>query len=282
MEPLIVLSHYQTVSLQKARARDEPRCLLSLDLGITTAQVLIDDQGIELPSGESVTWEAIDFISASENSCFRLVQGEPSKIQFFSEFSNRLFSLMPTPGAPTLLVAGIPMHRIKGTDPHRDTLEKIRTIRPMTGRVLDTATGLGYTAIEAAKTAECVVTIEIDPNALEVARLNPWSQDLFANPDITQRVGDSFDVVEAVEDASFTRVIHDPPVFSLAGHLYSAAFYAELYRVLQRGGRLFHYIGNPDSKSGRTTTRGVIRRLEDVGFSRVGRRPRAFGVVAQK
>jgi len=282
MENLIVLSHIQTLPLLEARATRETRCLVSLDLGITTLEVAIDEQGIELPNGTVATWENVEIIAASENSCFRLVEGEPIKIQLFSELTNQLFSLYPTPKAPTMLISGIPMHRIKGTDPLRDTSEKIKTVRPLTGRVLDTATGLGYTAIEAARTAECVVTIDIDPNALEIARYNPWSQDLFANPKITQRVGDSFDLVEAFEDGSFVRVIHDPPVIGLAGHLYSAVFYAELYRVLKRGGRLFHYIGDPDSRSGRTTTRGVIRRLEDVGFSRVVRRPRAFGVVAQK
>jgi predicted methyltransferase len=66
------------------------------------------------------------------------------------------------------------------------------------GQVLDTATGLGYTAIEAAKTAAHVTTIELDPTALEVARCNPWSQALFDNPKIMQRIGDSFDVAETL------------------------------------------------------------------------------------
>ena len=94
-----------------------------------------------------------------------------------------------------MLVSGIPMHRIKDTDPHADTLEKMRAVRPVVGQVLDTATGLGYTAIEAAKTAAHVTTIELDPAALEVCRRNPWSQALFDNPKITQVVGDSFEVV---------------------------------------------------------------------------------------
>jgi predicted methyltransferase len=71
-------------------------------------------------------------------------------------------------------------------------------------------------------------------------------------------------------------------MMTIAGDLYSAAFYRELYRVLRRGGRMFHYIGDPDSPSGKRTTGGVIRRLQDAGFSRVVRRPEAFGVVAYK
>jgi predicted methyltransferase len=46
--------------------------------------------------------------------------------------------------------------------------------------------------------------------------------------------------------------------------------------------QLFHYIGDPESKSGRSITAGVIKRLEQAGFSQVKRAPRAFGVVALK
>ena len=62
---------------------------------------------------------------------------------------------MPTSGAPTLLIAGFPMHRIKNIDPHRDTLNKIKAARP-SGQVLDTSMGLGYTAIQAARTSDHV------------------------------------------------------------------------------------------------------------------------------
>ena len=132
------------------------------------------------------------------------------------------------------------MHRIKNTDPHQDTLEKIHSIKPLVGRVLDTATGLGYTAIQAARTAEHVTTIELDPTALKVCKLNPWSQELFNNPRIDQLIGDSFDVVAEMDSGSYTRVIHDPPAFSLAGDLYSGEFYTQLHRVMRNHGRLFH------------------------------------------
>jgi hypothetical protein len=71
-------------------------------------------------------------------------------------------------------------------------------------------------------------------------------------------------------------------MFSLAGELYSGEFYRHLYRVLARKGRLFHYVGDPDSRSGRNVTRGVVRRLQEAGFGRVVRKPRAFGLVAYK
>jgi predicted methyltransferase len=282
MTGMMVLSHFQTRQLLMGRDAGARHAPASTDLGLTRVEALIEPQGVCFPGGERISWDAIKEINTSENSCFLVEEGEPHKIQRFSDFTNQLFSLMPTQRAPTMLISGVPMHRIKDTDPYHDTLEKIKVLKPVVGRVLDTATGLGYTAIEAAKTADQVVTIELDPTALEIARCNPWSQALFENSRIEQRLGDSFEVVPTFDHETFSRVIHDPPAFRLAGHLYSREFYAELYRVLRRGGRLFHYVGDPESRSGRSVTRGVLRRLQEVGFKRVQRRPRAFGVLAFK
>ena len=115
-----------------------------------------------------------------------------------------------------------------------------------------------------------------------MARLNPWSQSLFENPKITQVVGDSVEEIEKFKASSFARIIHDPPTLSLAGDLYSGEFYRQLYRVMQAGGRLFHYIGDLDSKSGRVVAKGAVRRLQEAGFRRVVPQPTAFGLVAYK
>ncbi len=278
----IVLSHFQAETMLQARQAGRASAAVSLDLGLTTAEVAIGSAGVRFPDDQVLTWEQLGKIGASERGCFVIEDDGLCKIQVFSEATNRLYSLMPTEGAPTMLVSGISMHRIKGIDPYRDTLRKIEAVAPVTGRVLDTATGLGYTAIEAAKTAEHVITVEIEPAALEVARLNPWSRALFENPRIAQRVGDVWEEIETFQDEAFARVIHDPPAFNLAGDLYSGAFYRQLFRVLGRGGRLFHYIGDLDSRSGRTVVRGAVRRLQEAGFRRVVRRPKAFGLVAYK
>lgn len=282
MNPLIVLSHLQAHTLLAAHRAGETNPTVSLDLTLTSSTVRCDDQGVFLSADEFLGWPQIETIAADENSCFLIDDGAAEKIQRFSEETNRHYSLYPTFSAPTLLISGISMHRIKESNPHQDTLAKVATIKPIVGRVLDTTTGLGYTAIQAAKTADHVVSVEFDPAVLAVARCNPWSQALFDNPKIEQRIGDSDDVIRTFADGSFDRIIHDPPMFSLAGHLYGADFYRELYRVLDRRGRLFHYIANPDSKSGATMTRGVMRRLEEVGFQRISRRPEAFGVIAFK
>jgi uncharacterized protein len=95
-------------------------------------------------------------------------------------------------------------------------------------------------------------------------------------------VGDSFDLIRGFPDGAFTRIIHDPPTFSLAGHLYSGEFYRQCYRVLARGGRLFHYTGNLKSGEGSQVSKGAIRRLQESGFTRIVPRQQAFGVVAYK
>jgi hypothetical protein len=70
-------------------------------------------------------------------------------------------------------------------------------------------------------------------------------------------------------------------MFNLAGHLYSGALYTTFHEILKSNGRLFHYIGNPDSRMGASIGRGVVKRLRRSGFS-VTPKPKAFGVLAQK
>ena len=277
----VILSRFQTQLF--SRNREAPAGItLSTDLGLTEIVATLGPEGLFLPNGEHLDWDAIDEITGSENGCFAIQGGQPKKIQVFSATTNRLCSLMPTAGAPTMLVAGFTMHRIKDCDPYQDSLAKVQAIGPIRGMVLDTATGLGYTAIEAARTAVQVHTIELDPCALEIARQNPWSQALFDHPAITQHLGDCDELVETFPEEMFDRIIHDPPVISLAGNLYGAKFYGKLYRLLKTKGRLFHYVGNPENRSMMNVTRGVSDRLRTAGFSRVRPSPEAFGVVAEK
>ncbi len=277
----IVVSHVQIAPLLQAHKTGAAIVPCSPDLGLSLVTVELMADGIRFPHGELLRWEDAEAIAGEENKCFTLRDGEIEDIAFFSEQTHWMRTLFPTRSAPTMLVSGITMHRIKGVNPHEDTLRKIKTIAPLRGRVLDTATGLGYTAIEAAKTATEVVTIELDPAGLEVARLNPWSRPLFTDPKIKQVVGDAYEEVPKFADRSFARIIHDPPMFSMAGELYSGAFYKQLYRVLKPNGRLFHYIGDLESASNRSLVPGIMRRLKEAGFKRVTRHNEAFGVVAE-
>src|SRR5437764_13337666 len=229
----IVLSYIQIDPLLDAKRKGQSSLEISPDLGLTTVTVTLTLEGVTFPDGIHLSWQHIEKISKAQVNCFLVEDNSIKSIQVFSEYTNRVCSLMPTRGAPSMLIAGFVMHRIKDIDPMQDTARKIAAIAPTMGHVLDTATGLGYTAIESAKTADEVVTIELDPGAQQMARLNPWSQALFDNPSIRQVMGDAFEVVPDFADESFSRIIHDPPTLSLAGELYAGAFYQQLFRVLK-------------------------------------------------
>ena len=279
-----VLSHYQATPLLAYRDREPQSLPISFDLGQSLTDVTLSEAGLTLPGGQgAVSWELLGKISDSENSVFQIIDGELVKVQAYSETLERSYSLLPTGSAPTMLVSGITMHRIVDCDPWLDTRNKIKALgRPPTGAVLDTTMGLGYTAIQAAATAATVTTIEIDPTVVEICRANPWSQPLFSDQTIERQIGHAWDVMEPMAAARFSTIVHDPPMFNMAGELYSTDFYRECYRLLKPKGRLFHYIGNPKSRSGATTTRGVVKRLKEAGFRKVVGREDAFGVLALK
>lgn len=282
-----VLSHYQVRPLldqQKLAETQTVEVNVSFDLGISQSNAFLGSDGLVLTGLAPIVWNDLKLIANEENAVFEIFDdGEVQKVSTFSEELQRSYSLFPTLSAPTMLVSGITMHRIVDCDPHQDTLNKIKALDGSpTGNVLDTTMGLGYTAIQAALTAASVTTIEIDPAVVEICRLNPWSQGLFDKENIERRLGHAWDVIEEFADNSFSTITHDPPMFNMAGELYSLNFYKELYRVLGRKGKLFHYIGNPNSKSGAKVTKGVIRRLKEAGFSRVSSREQAFGVLAIK
>src|SRR5262249_38986895 len=114
----IVLSYIQAQALLRARQAGEIAAEVSPDLRLSTIQVALDADGVGFPDGERLSWPALDRIAAARNVCFALEGDLPREIRVFSETTGWVRALMPTGGAPTMLVAGLPMHRIKDTDPH--------------------------------------------------------------------------------------------------------------------------------------------------------------------
>jgi predicted methyltransferase len=278
-EDHIILSHFQTQALVGKGV--PPVMPLSTDLGLSSVKVERISSGWRIPNGEIISFAQIEIINDDKNSCFLFIDEQLHKVEAFSEITYRYYSLMPTEKAPTMLISGIPMHRIKNTTPDKDTTQKIRALGKPYGTILDTSTGLGYTAIEAAKTADKVITVEFDPTVIDICKVNPWSRPLFSNPKIYKVIGDSAVLAEVFQDGTFNAIIHDPPTFQIAGDLYAKSLYQTFFRILKEKGRMFHYIGNPDSRSGATVGRGVVTRLEAVGFS-VKPKGSAFGVLAKK
>jgi len=280
--PFAVLSRFQATGLLQARESGRQTAETSLDLGLSRQEVRLDAFGIHAGGRPLLDWPQLQAIARSENGCFRVQNGGCEEIRGFSESTQRAYRLFPTAEAPGLLIAGFTMHRFKDISPRRASLEMVRAAAPVRGRVLDTATGLGYTAIAAAKSAAAVITIELDPGSLAMARANPWSQALFHHPAITCIDGDSSEEIAKYPDGHFSVIIHDPPSMSLAGDLYAGTFYRQAWRVLASNGRMFHYLGDPGSSLGGRVTQGVMQRLRAAGFRRIVPKPGAYGVVALK
>ncbi len=274
-----LLSCREAKTLLKSRGKSIAS--ISLDLGITETEVRLDEGGVHLPEGALIPWSEVEKVAEDCGVCYHFRGAVALPIRSYSEITNRVVALMPTSGAPTITLSGIAMHRIRGIDPWTDTKLKLKAIGRIRGKVLDVCTGLGYTAIQASEQAESVLTVELDPTVLETAAMNPWSRELFESEKITAVIGNAADIVAGMPAGWFDFVIHDPPLFGLAGELYSLQFYKMLWRVLRKGGRLFHYVGNPDSKMSGNVTKGAANRLQEAGF-RVIRKPAAFGLLALK
>jgi hypothetical protein len=206
------------------------------------------------------------------------------EVKFFDEKTKKFYKLISTKTWPTLEISGIHMHRIKEVDPKTDTELKIKSLGKIYGKILDICTGLGYTAIIAAreKNVEKVVTIEKDENVIKIAKQNEFSRELFENPKIELIIGDAFEVVNNFNNGSFNFIIHDPPRFSLAPELYSQDFYNKLFRVLKKGGKMFHYTGEPGKLYGKNFIQGIAKRLLLAGFRKIVKVKEAKGLVAYK
>jgi uncharacterized protein len=278
------LSRYPAANILKANDGGERSVAVSLDLGLTKSEVLLDGDSAVLPGGVRVPLRTMGKIS-SDQSCYMVDGGEVFKLQFYLPKTRRMYRLLATgeKTAPTAELGGFRMHRVKGTDPISDTKSKIALIRPVRGRVLDTCTGLGYTAIEALSAgAKEVVSVEVDEGMVRLREVNPWSAGL-GDSRIKLITGDILSQVLQFEDGQFDNIIHDPPSMNIAGELYSLKFYLQLHRILRYGGKLFHYVGAPGSIfRGKKPSRGVIERLREAGFTKVAQKKGALGVLAYK
>lgn len=238
----------------------------SLDLWRSEVELPLTDEGLMIGSVE-ISKKELEELSDDTRTILSVTDEGLRPVEVRTE---RYYKLVNCGRgvAPTLEIDGIHMHRIKDVSPTEDALAKTKLLGRLKGkRVLDTCTGLGYTAIGALKReAEHIVTVELDGNVLAIAEVNPWSAEL-ASESVNTIRGDVAEVVLEFLSGYFDAVVHDPPRFPFAGELYSLEFYRELARVLRKGGKLVHYVGHPGSLSGRRLYVGVMRRLREAGFS---------------
>src|SRR5579871_2169725 len=66
----IILSYMQADALLAARRAGQPTVEVSPDLGLTTTSASIDTEGVTFPTGERLSWQAIEKIHESQVNCF--------------------------------------------------------------------------------------------------------------------------------------------------------------------------------------------------------------------
>jgi hypothetical protein len=252
---------------------------VSFDLGLTKSTVKIKDKNIILSSNLAIGINRLKSILKDKKTIFYISEDGISKVCFFKR---HFYKLVPTDGYPTIEIDGIKMHQTKKMTPEEDARLKIAILNiSKKAKVLDICTGLGYTAIAAYNCGAEVITIEKDPNVLQIAKFNPYSKELFEGR-IKVIIADAFEEVKKFKDASFDFIIHDPPRFALAELLYSTAFYKELFRILKPNGRLFHYVGSPGARyRKKRILKGVMDRLIQIGF-KLKKEDKAMGILGIK
>lgn len=253
---------------------------LSTDLNLSQRDFVVTEQGLVLDEENRLSIGELKKIAKKTQRITLCHDGERIPLEDRSE---GYYKLVPTEGAPLLEISGVKMHISKGTDPFASASEMAQQAVRKGDRVLDCCSGLGYAAIAAHRLgASEVLTIEMSRVVMGLRAQNPGSNDL-GHEGIVQRQGNIFELIATMAANSFDSVIHDPPRFSLAGELYSEEFYRQIFRVLRRDGRLFHYTGNPHVvKKGSSFVDGVIRRLKAAGFRHVEKVEHLMGVSAQK
>ena len=259
-------------ALLDARAAGAATLECSLDLGRSSGTVAVGPDG----------WSAGDrrYPYLEECSERTIYHWTPAGFRPAARFGRALVKLVPTSwGPPTFEIDGVKMLPTARVSPYEDALAKVALVEPRGKMILDTCGGLGYFAAGClAAGAARVLSFELDPDVLWLRTLNPWSP--APSPALKLTVGDVAAHLAGLPAASVDAVLHDPPRFALAGHLYAQSFYDGLARVLRGRGRLFHYTGAPNSRSrGRDLPGEVLARLGRAGFDA---RRHGDGVLAVK
>jgi len=249
---------------------------ISLDLGITTTPAKIEHGRALLQGTCEINMERLASMKFKPEDCFLVRGTQLEKIYLFSENTHRYFKLYhPRPDwPPTIVINNAPMHVMSDCSPADDAARKYAALssacrmKGLRGKaVLDTCFGLGYSALRAIKLgASSVVSCELSPEVLEIAGLNPWSQSLFTEKSFTVVGKDLRDHLPGIAPESFDIVFHDPPTITMAGELYSSDLYKSLFRVLKKGGCLYHYTGSPGGRNSLDLARRVAERLRNTGL----------------
>jgi hypothetical protein len=260
--------------------RGEETIELSVDLNISRNSFLLGENILILDMENRLNRIELEQIAGKKQRIFYLEGGELLPLEVRSA---GYYKLVPTDQAPLLEISGVKMHISKGINPFESAGQMTAQAVKRGNKVLDTCGGLGYAASTALRLgAREVVSVEMSPIVAALRQKNPWSQRLYG-PGISLVEADINDYIQRLATASFDAIIHDPPRFSLAAELYGEIFYRELYRVLKKRGKLFHYTGNPHLlKRGSSFIDKAAQRLKMVGFTNVVKIDSLMGITAVK
>lgn len=265
-----ILSSDHIRKIHQAIKNKKKEVAVSLDLGKTITKIqltedspLIEGNIIQLPK-----------VRDKDKSCYLIKGKSIEKMQYMSEYTGEFYKLIPTSGRPLLQISGTSMHK----QPFIERIVK----EQLKGNVLDAGTGLGYTAMAAAKTAKQVTTIEHDPTIVILQKLNPWSQELFTRKNITCIEGDAPDHIKRMPKESFDAIIYDAGTPRSSGDFFSTENYAETYRILKRNGKIYHYLPQPQVKQGRDFAGEIVKRLLELGLIILERNERDCYSIVQK
>lgn len=257
MMPIISSSELRKINESIEKGLNEVE--ISLDLGLSKTIVTLSKEGFYY-NNELIK---IKKIKDDDKSCYLIKDNSLVKLQFMGEDTRKLYKLIPTQFRPILQVSGTSMHK-------KEFLEKLERDK-LTGNILDAGTGLGYSSIILSKTADKVITIEIDNNVLEMAKLNPYSKDLFRNTNIKLIKGNIVEKIKTFKNEEFNFIIFDAGTVKGSEEFFSLENYKEAYRVLKNKGRLYHYLPKHQIKRGRDFGSEVTNRLKKAGFKQIYR-----------
>ena len=267
---LPIISSSELREINKAIEEGLDSLEVSLDLGINKTKVKLEKKAFIINDQIVKTKK----IKEDDKSCYLITENGLEKAQFIFNDSGKFYKLVPTQFRPILKISGTSMHK-------KEFLNKLKKDK-LYGNVLDSGTGLGYSSIIVSKTADKVITVEIDENVIEIAKLNPYSQELFNSRNIKRILGNICGDIKKFKEKEFNFVILDGGSVKGSEEFFSLENYKEVFRILKHDGKLYHYVPNHQIKRGRDFATEIISRLQKSGFRDIFRDKEGSFLIAKK
>lgn len=279
-----IISSEELRKISEAISEGKEEIEVSLDLGFSGKLVKLEltKEGLVYKNSKI----SVPKIRNDDKSCYLILKDCLEKAQYSA--GEGIYKLVPTQFRPILQVSGTSMHK-------QSFIERVEKDK-LTGNILDSGTGLGYTAIISARTARKVTTIEFDEMVLEIQKINPYSQELFSRACISPNLGitsaerknielvhgDLVEEIKKFKDEEFDFIILDGGTPRSSGEFFSEKNYSQVFRVLKYGGKLYHYIPNYHINRGTDFAENKSKVFRKLGFGRVERDKEGCYLVVTK